>query len=198
MAKDLLMTQAQRLDECGNTDALRIVGAAARMERQIEDLLEYSRLSRGELRLEPVSLVLIVHELIGRLERDPAYASAQFVVQEPLGWVKAHPLTLQYVILNLLVNAVTHIAADVRPSIHISTIDRRGTVRLLIEDNSQNQVAQELEQLHEPLKNGTRGGEARLGLTLVRRGIERMGGTVGVEPSPSGGSRFWIELPRGD
>ena len=47
---------------------LRIIGAAARMKRQIEDLLEYSRVSRSELRLEPISLVLIVHELLGRLE----------------------------------------------------------------------------------------------------------------------------------
>ncbi len=198
IAKDLLMTQAERLNEDGNTDALRIVGAAARMERQIEDLLEYSRLSRGELRLEPVSLVLILHELIGRLERDPAFASAQFVVQEPLGWVKAHALTLQYVILNLLVNAVTHVGHNVRPSIHISTRDGSDTLRFYIEDNSTNQAAEEMEHLREPLKTGARATEARLGLTLVRRGIERMGGTVGVEPSESGGSRFWIQLPRGD
>jgi PAS domain S-box-containing protein len=198
MAKDLLTTQTERLDENGNTDALRIVGAAARMERQIEDLLEYSRLSRGELRLEPVSLVLIVHELIGRLERDPAYANAQFVVQEPLGWVKAHPLTLQYVILNLLVNAVTHVGPYVRPAIHISTQDRPGSIRLFIEDNSNNVSADEMDHLKEPLKIGAKGSESRLGLTLVRRGIERMGGTVGAEASASGGTRYWIELPRGD
>jgi PAS domain S-box-containing protein len=198
IAKDLLTSQSERLNEAGNTDALRIVGAAARMERQIEDLLEYSRISRSELRLEPVSLVLIVHELIGRLERDPAYAEAQFVVQEPLGWVKAHALTLQYVILNLLVNAVTHVGPNVRPSIHISTHESGDTLRLYIEDNSTNQAPGDMEQLREPLQPGARATEARLGLSLVRRGIERMGGTVGVEPSPSNGTRFWIQLPRGD
>ncbi len=198
MAKDLLVSQTERLDEAGNSDALRIVGAAARMERQVEDLLEYSRLSRSDLRLEPVSLVLIVHELIGRLERDPDYSNAQFVVQEPLGWVKAHALTLQYVILNLLVNAVTHVGAGTRPSIHISTQDQRDVIRLFIEDNSTNQAASDMEQLREPASATGKSTESRLGLTLVRRGIERMGGTVGVEPSASGGTRFWIELPRGD
>ncbi len=36
-----------------------------------------------------------------------------------------------------------------------------------------------------------------MGLAIVRRGMERMGGTVGALSEPSKGSRFWIELPKG-
>jgi signal transduction histidine kinase len=38
---------------------------------------------------------------------------------------------------------------------------------------------------------------ARLGLTIVRKAAERMGGTAGVESEPGKGSRFWLQLPRG-
>jgi len=261
IARDLLATQSDRLDEAGRSDALRIVGAAARMEREIEDLLEYSQLTRAQLKLERVSLVLIIHELIGRLERDPAIrnrpgavsadrdqasASAggaspggastgaggargdpQFVVAEPLGWVMAHPLTLQYVLLNLLVNAITYVRPGVRPAIHISAERRQNgrTIRLWIQDNAAGIPPEQRQSIFHALSrgngdegetetqtnetsqatNGTNaspGPSARAatgwGLSLVRRGIERMGGSVGVEPAASGGSRFWIELPRGD
>ncbi len=35
-----------------------------------------------------------------------------------------------------------------------------------------------------------------IGLTIVRKGVERMGGRVGVESTPGQGSKFWIELPK--
>jgi signal transduction histidine kinase len=147
--------------------------------------------------------VLVLHELIGRLERDPACREAQFVVQEPLGWVQAHPLTLQYVILNLLVNAVTYVKADDRPSVHVSSEDRGRSLRLWIEDNAGGIRPEQRETIFHALERpkfqaNDDGAGAGLGLSLVRRGIERMGGAVGVEPAPSGGSRFWIELPRVD
>ena len=40
-------------------------------------------------------------------------------------------------------------------------------------------------------------GGTGIGLSIVRKGIERMGGRVGVESAPGEGSRFWIELSKG-
>ena len=110
LAHDLLDHHGTQLDEEATTDALRIVGAAARMEQQIDDLLEFSRVSRSDLATEPLSLILVVYELLGRLQRDPEFRNAQVSVQEPLGWVMGHRLTLQQVILNLLTNAITFVA----------------------------------------------------------------------------------------
>ncbi len=193
MARDLLTTQEQALDEEGKSQALRIVGAAARMERQVEDLLEYSRLSRHELKLERVSLVLVVYELMGRLERDPTYGKARFVVREPLGWVRAHPLTLQYAILNLLTHAMTSAGPAAHARIHVHARERGGHVRLFIENEA---AAPSLPTRQQPAGNGTT--DLTSGLALARHAIERLGGTAGVAQSDRGGDCFWIELPKAD
>lgn len=244
LAGDLLRKHGDALPDDGRADALRIVGAAARMERHIEELLEFSRVSRGELRLEPVSLVLIVHELLGRLERDPLFASAQVSVHEPLGWVLAHRLTLQQVILNLLVNAITFVAPGTRPVVNISArplaagersatersadagaaatseagertsasaAGGRGSgapsgagagaawLRLCIEDNGigiSHEDRERVFHVFERLPAAERYPGLGVGLTVARRGVERMGGRITVEPADGGGTRFCIDLPR--
>ena len=42
------------------------------------------------------------------------------------------------------------------------------------------------------------GGSSGIGLAIVRKSVERMGGRVGVDSAPGKGSRFWIDLPRAD
>jgi PAS domain S-box-containing protein len=200
-ASELLATQGDRLDEEGKSAALRLVGAAARMERQIEDLLEYSRASRAELVIEPVSLVLIVHELIGRLQRDPNFRDAQLVVQEPLGWVMANRVTLQQVILNLLVNAITFVRAGVRPVVNISAMERGDRVRLCVEDNGIGISEADRERVFhvfERLPAAESYPGLGVGLTVTRRGVERMGGSISIDASDTGGSRFCIELRRAE
>ncbi|MEA2708215.1 MAG: hypothetical protein QOF78_816 [Phycisphaerales bacterium] len=200
IARDLLDHHAEKLDEDGTADALRIVGAAARMERQIEDLLEYSRVSRSELKTEPLSLVLIVHELLGRLQRDPAFETAQVIVQEPLGWAMGHRLTLQQVILNVLTNAITFVAPGVRPNVTISAKERDdGTVRLCIADNGIGISEEDRERvfrIFERLPAAERYPGLGVGLTVARRAVERMGGKITFEQNASGGTVFCIDLPR--
>ena len=146
------------------------------MERQIEDLLEYSRVSRSELKTEPVSLVLVCHELLGRLQRDPTFQKARVVVQEPLGWVMAHRLTLQQVILNVLTNAITFVAPAVTPSVTISSKERGGgIVRLCIQDNGIGISEEDRERvfhIFERLPAAERYPGLGVGLTVARRAVQ--------------------------
>jgi len=202
LAADLLEHHGEKLDDEGRADGLRIVGAAARMERQIEDLLEYSRVSRSELVTEPVSLVLVVHELLGRLQRDPTFQRAHVVVQEPLGWVMAHRLTLQQVILNVLTNAITFVAPGTTPSVTISSKEKsNGTLRLCIQDNGIGITEADRERvfhIFERLPAAERYPGLGVGLTVARRAVQRMGGAISIEEVPSGGSLFCIDLPRAE
>ena len=71
-----------------------------------------------------------------------------------------------------------------------------GRVRISIEDNGIGIAAKDLDKiwnlftrLHPDQYSGS-----GIGLALVRKGIERMGGIVGVESEEGKGSTFWIEL----
>jgi signal transduction histidine kinase len=201
LAMDMIEKYGESLAEDARAEAIRIVGAAARMEAQIEDLLEYSRVSRQELRTEPLSLVLIVYELLGRLDRDLKARGVEVVVQEPLGWVLGHRLTLQQVILNLLTNAITFIAPGTKPAIHIGSTEENGRVSLRIKDNGIGVDEPDRERifhLFERLPAAERYPGIGVGLAVVRRGVERMGGKITVEAAPGGGTVFCIELPKAE
>ena len=201
LAMDLIEKYGESFPEEARGETIRIVGAAARMESQIDDLLEYSRVSRSELYTEPISLVLIVYELLGRLDRDLKSRKAEVLVQEPLGWVMAHRLTLQQVVLNLLMNAITFVAPGTRPAVEISSTEKNGMISLRIGDNGIGIDSSDRErvfQLFERLPAAERYPGIGVGLAVVRRGVERMGGKITVEGAPGGGTIFCIELPKAE
>lgn len=110
-------------------------------------------------------------------------------------------LLLGQVLVNLIRNALTFIAPGVAPQVRIRTEERQGTTRVWVEDNGigiparyQDRVFGVFERLH----SADAYPGAGIGLAIVRRAVERMGGTVGVESEEGKGSRFWFELQRGE
>ena len=197
-AKALAEDYGDTLGTRGQDYARRIVGAAERMDLLIQDLLAYSRLSRAELRLQALSLDDVVRDALRGLETDVRQRSASISVVEPLGRVLAHHDTLRQVIANLLTNAIKFVGPDVVPRVRIWSEARGGVERLWVEDNGigidarhQTNIFRVFERLHGVETYPGTG----IGLAIVRRGTERMGGHVGVESSPGAGARFWLELP---
>ncbi|HEY9861058.1 MAG TPA: CHASE3 domain-containing protein [Candidatus Obscuribacterales bacterium] len=187
------------LDKVGQDYARRISKAAQRMDVLIEDLLAYSRLSRAELELKPIDLDLLIAEIIAQLEPEIHQRQAQIIVVSPLLPAIAHRVTLVQVLINLLMNAIKFVAPGVQPQIKIWTEARPDQVRLWIQDNGigiapehQERIFRVFERLHGVESYPGTG----IGLAIVRKGAERMGGQVGVESSLGVGSRFWLELPK--
>jgi PAS domain S-box-containing protein len=198
----LLEDHAQALDEEGQEYARRIGDAAQRMDRLIEDILAYSRLSRAQLRLQPVSLTRVVAEALRELKHEVSTRGARVRVEQRLPEVMSHQTTLVQIVSNLMTNALKFVAPGVRPQMRIwaepLAASAAGTVRLYIEDNGIGIAPEHTERIFGVLER-LHGAEAYpgtgIGLAIVRRGIERLGGRVGVESNPGGGSRFWLELP---
>ena len=120
-------------------------------------------------------------------------------MKKPLPTVAAHPATLGQVVANLIANALKFAAPGVSPMIDIWAEQRDANVRLWVEDNGigiepeyQERIFQVFERLHGVESYPGTG----IGLAIVRKGVERMGGTAGVESVPGQGSRFWVTLPR--
>lgn len=200
-AQALLEDYADRFDETGQEYAQRIVAAAQRMEILINDLLQYSRLGRMEVRLEPVSLKHVVASALAQLEQEIQDRNADVQVAYPLPEVLGHPRILEQILANLLANAIKFVAPNVRPQVRLWAEEGNGRVRIWVEDNGigiapehQERIFRIFERLH--------GIEAYpgtgVGLALVQRGVERLGGRCGVESGLGKGSRFWIEISKSE
>ncbi|MCU0536175.1 MAG: CHASE3 domain-containing protein [Hydrococcus sp. Prado102] len=194
-AQILLDDYSDRLDELGQEYAHRIVEAASRLDRLILDLLAYSRLGRTEIQLQPVDLSVIINEVLSELELKET--DARVDVKLPLFIAIAHRSVLKQVVTNILTNAIKFVSASVKPQIFIWAEKRGDYVRLWVEDNGIGIAPQHQQRIFKPFERlhgiETYPGTG-IGLAIVQRGIERMGGQVGVESSLQQGSRFWIEL----
>jgi signal transduction histidine kinase len=196
-AQALLEDYAGELGETGADYARRVVAAAQRMDLLIRDLLAYSRLSREAVELRPVPLGPAVESAVEPFVEELRARGGVIVVEGPLPVVRAQATMLRQVLANLLANAVTYVPPGVRPHVRIRAEERGGRVRLWIEDNGIGIAPEHRERIFEVFErlHGTETYPGTgIGLAIVRRGMERMGGRAGVESEPGKGARFWIEL----
>ena len=190
-----------QLDHTGQDYAKRLVNAVQHLDTLIRDLLAFGRLGRAEVALQPVNVEQVVTEAIRQLEQDIAAHHAVITVGRPLGVVIGYMPILVQVVVNLLSNAMKFLPTDRQPVVQVRSEEREGSVRLYVKDNGigvapqhQARIFRVFERLHgEEQYPGT-----GIGLAVVRRGIERLGGRGGVISEVGQGSQFWIELPKAE
>lgn len=197
----------EQLDAMGRSMLERIIASASQMGQLLSDLLEYSKITQAELRLEKVPLETGVREVLRLLEEDIQSKEAEVSVGSPLPEVVAHPATLVMLVSNLVSDGLKFVPTGVKPRLRIwaevledGAQEARKRVRLWEEDNGigiaandQEKVFGVFQRLHS--KSAYQG--TGLGLSIVRKAAERMGGRAGVESEPGRGSRFWVELKAG-
>jgi len=189
-----------RLDEEGRNYVNRITGVCHRMAGLIDDLLAYSHLSQREIRVKPIELAPLIDKALENLENRIKESSGMVEVDAPLPMVRANRSILLQLVENLISNALTFVAPGVEPKVKIWTHLEDGMVRLCVDDNGigigeedRGRIFQVFERLHGIETYPGTG----IGLAIVRRGVEKMGGRVGLESESGKGSTFWIELPEG-
>ncbi|YAG15297.1 histidine kinase [Nostoc sp. DSM 114161] len=176
----------------------RIIASTQQADRLVQDLLEYSRLTHTEMPLQAINLSLLMRQTLRQLELELTHRQARVEIEEPLAEVIANSTILIQVITNLLTNAIKFVAPGVQPLLRIWTQKHNGFVRLWVQDNGigieeryQKRIFNVFERLHSyEIYPGS-----GIGLAIVRKGVERMGGQVGVESQLGQGSRFWLDLP---
>jgi signal transduction histidine kinase len=176
----------------------KIIHAASRMERLIDDLLSYSRVWRGDLPLETVDLRESLDEAQTQMESAIVDAKAHLWIQGEYPKVIANRTVLTQAIANLISNGVKYVPPGVKPQVRIWARLEGGRVRLFVQDNGIGIKREHLEKIFRPFERLHGAAEypgTGVGLALVKKGIERMNGTVGVESEPAKGSTFWMELP---
>ncbi len=172
----------------------RISVSAHRLDLLIEDVLNYSKIVRVELQLQPLDSDAIVREII---ESYPNLQKAGIEIEGKLPRVLGSRAPLTQVIANLLGNAVKFVKPGTRPKIRIRSEKREGFVRFWFEDNGIGIPREAHERVFQMLQRINARDEYEgtgIGLAIVRKAVERMGGRVGLESEVGSGSHFWIEL----
>lgn len=176
----------------------KISVSAAHLDMLLRNLLEYSRVSRMEIFVQPASLSAIVNSAMNELRDEILKTAARIRVRTPMDFVQAHEPTLLQIMINLLSNAMKFVKPGTAPRIDVSSEECGDMVRLSVKDNGigiavdqQQKIFKVFERGHEKKFPGT-----GIGLAIVQKGLERMGGRLGVESSAGNGSCFWIELPK--
>jgi PAS domain S-box-containing protein len=182
-------TEARRKEYC----RLILVGAK-RVDMQITDALQYTKAVLQHLPMGRVMLANVIQDL---LETYPNLhpEKADISVEGPLPAVIGNESLLTQCFANILNNAVKFVVPGTRPRVRIWAEAGPGAARIWVEDNGIGipKAAQaRLFGLFERLAHGYEG--TGVGLAIVRKVVERMGGKVGVESEDGKGSRFWVDL----
>jgi signal transduction histidine kinase len=146
--------------------------------------------------LEKVDVEKLTREIVDSYP-DLHEAGATILVQSSIPPVIANTAALTQCISNLLSNAVKFVAPGIAPRVVVRAEKKSDYVRLWFEDNGigiSEEGQKRIFRLFQRLNPAAQFEGTGIGLTIVRKAVERMGGNVGVESQPGAGSQFWIEL----
>ncbi|OUL29368.1 hypothetical protein BV372_23250 [Nostoc sp. T09] len=198
-AQALLEDYNTQLDSVGQEYLQYITEGAVQMDTLISDLLAYSRLSRVDIQLQPVDLTSVVEAGLKQISSQIQEQQAKVTIIPPLPQVIAHRPTLIQVVTNLLSNAIKFVKPGIQPKVEVYAQEQQNWIHLWVIDNGigiapehQERIFHVFERLHGVETYSGTG----IGLAIVRKSIERMGGRAGVESQIGIGSRFWIALPK--
>lgn len=172
----------------------RITTAAARMDRLITDALSFSGTMRQEFIVQPTDAARLLR---GMIESYPMFQppAAHIEIEGDWPFVVGNEAALTQCFSNLLGNAVKFVAPGVTPRVRVRAERHGHRVRLWFEDNGIGIPPGMRERLFAMFQRLNKSYEGTgIGLALVKKVTERMGGAVGVESEPGQGSRFWLEL----
>ena len=199
---DLLLTHAKGLDAQGRHFAEVIARSARQMNDLIRDLLEFSRMSRGEARMGTVDLDAEARSVIRELEPETAGRRVAWRVGK-LPRVYGDAAMLRVVLQNLLSNAVkfTRLRKDAVIEVGCARgcADQEPEAVLFIRDNGAGFDMGKAGQLFAPfhrLHDAKTFEGTGVGLATVRRIMLRHGGRVWAESRPELGATFYFSLPR--
>jgi len=187
----------------GNTDRVkgsinRIAGAAKKMQKLLNDLLELSRIGRLMNPPEDIPFEEIVHEAIDHVRGRLDEVDATIEIQSNFPTVHGDRIRLVEVVQNLIENSVKYTNPEVRLRIEIGTSGQseKGCPVFFVRDNGIG-IEPEYHEIIFGLFNklDAQSEGTGIGLSLVKRIIEVHNGRIWVESEKGNGATFYFSLP---
>ena len=197
LALGLLEDQSGEAVEEIKSAISRITGIVERVDEMIQGLLLLARVPVADIEIEPVSMELVLYGTRMRLQHAIDELQAKVVSGPEWPDAMGYEPWLAEVWANYMGNALKYGGRPPRVEVGATRGDG-GLVRFWVKDNGPGISAEDMDKLFKPFSRLNKKDKQKghgLGLSIVQRIVEKLGGSVGVDSEPGAGSTFWFELP---
>ena len=192
----LLTKYLARLDAEGQDYLQRVRAATQRMGHLIDDVLALSRVTRTDMRREPIDLSRLAEEILGDLATAHPERSADISI-EPGLVTQGDPVLLRAALENLLTNAWKFSGKVLRAKIEFGSMEKDGRRVYYVRDNGAGfdmAYADKLFGVFQRLHSTTEFEGTGVGLATVQRILLRHGGSIWADARPGEGATFYFTL----
>ncbi len=198
-SKLLLDDYGDSLNEEATHFIQTIRNSTLQMNQLIEDLLSYSRLERSEMKNGRIAVKRFMQNLLVNYQEQTNKGGFNIQLDVPDIEIITTSIGLSIVIRNLLENAIKFTAGQPNPKIEIGLKENPATWIISIKDNGVGFDMKYHERIFEIFQRLHRAEDfpgTGIGLAMVAKALQRMGGKVWAESEPHKGSTFFIAIPK--
>lgn len=199
-AQFLVEEYSDKLDEQGVKYLTQIMRSAVRLDHLIQDVLSYTKILHAKLPMDKVDLDRLVRDIVETFPNGQPI-KPEIRIRGTLPQVMGNQALLAQCVSNLLNNGAKFVSPGTTPRLEVSAEEiEGGLVRVWFRDNGIGVAPENHERifrLFERIHPSTEYEGTGIGLTIVRKAIDRMGAQVGFKSKLGQGSNFWILLQKG-
>ena len=195
----LLEDYSKSLASDGRTFLQTIRDSTNEMNQLIDDLLAYSRLERRELNPGRIELAPIINSLVEEKKRETATRPINFVVKVNGATAMADASGLAQSLRNYLDNAIKFTCNVAEPRIEVGSKESAESCLLWVRDNGIGFDMQHHDRIFDIFQRLNVADDypgTGIGLAIVRKAMERMGGRAWAKSEPGHGATFYLEIPK--
>jgi len=196
-AQVLMDTHGDKVNEEMRHYLNRISEGAKKMGQLIDDLLSFSRVTRGKINYEKINVQNIVNDLIKAYRDVELDRDIEFIVN-PLGKVEADKGMLKVIFSNLLQNAIKFTIDCKKACIEIGSEQKEDHIQFYVKDNGigfDMRYKDKLFEAFQKLQTDERFAGTGLGLSTVKRIVTKHGGNIWAKGEIDKGAEFCFTLP---
>jgi hypothetical protein len=168
-----------------------------KLDEFIKEIIEYSKNSRTELRIEKYETKKLIHEVIENLKYLHDALGILFVVECSVNEMTADKNRIAIILSNIIANAIKyHNPRSARQFVKVSVDQVAGAYVLKIEDNGMGIAEDSLSRIFEMFYRATeKSSGSGLGLYIVKEIVQKLVGEICVQSQLGKGSLFTIKIP---